>query len=284
MKGILYVVATPLGNPGDVSRRAVETLRDADAVVAEDTRTAKRLLSDLGIDRRGRPLLSCYDANEAERAAEVVALLDAGRTVALVSEAGTPGVSDPGFRIVRAAVEAGARVVPVPGPSAVVAALSASGLPTDRFVFAGFPPRRDGPRGALLESLRALPITLVFYESPVRTGATLAALRDALGDRPACVARELTKTHEEIVRGRLGDLAGRYRDQRPLGEVTIVVGGASGGAAATDGVTGEEMGRRARDLLAAGRTARDAAAEIAGATGRSRREVYDLVNRVRGRR
>jgi 16S rRNA (cytidine1402-2'-O)-methyltransferase len=276
-RGTLYVVATPLGNPADLSARAASTLRDADVIVAEDTRTARRLLTEIGIARDGHPLLSCYDANEAARAAEVAALLAEGKTVALVSEAGTPLVSDPGFRIVAAAIEAGARVVPIPGPSALLSALVGAGLPTDRFAFLGFPPRKSGARRRLFETARALPVTLVFYESPMRTGATLDDLAAVLGaTRRACVARELTKPYEEFVRGTLAELADRYRSDRPLGEITIVVAGAEDGANIEE-LDGAALAARARQLLDSGLSARDAADKLADLTGRPRREIYRVV-------
>jgi 16S rRNA (cytidine1402-2'-O)-methyltransferase len=196
--GTLYVVASPIGHAQDLSPRALETLRTADLVLAEDTRSARKLLDGHGIDRRTQ---SCFDANEPARATQAAALLRSGASIALLSEAGTPTVSDPGYRVVRAAIAAGARVVPVPGPSAVLAALVGSGLPTDRFFFVGFPPRKAGARQGLLAQLRSLPATLVFFESPHRIGATLVDLVAVLGkDRPACLARELTKTHEEFAR------------------------------------------------------------------------------------
>jgi 16S rRNA (cytidine1402-2'-O)-methyltransferase len=270
--GTLYVIATPLGNADDLPPRAVAALKAAEVIFAEDTRTARALLRAHGI-ADDRPLVSCFDANEAARAAEAAALLAAGRSVGLVAEAGTPTVSDPGYRLVRAAIEVGARVVPVPGPSALLLALVGSGLPPDRFLFAGFPPRKPGPRRALFEALRPLQATLIFYESPHRTAATLADLAEVLGDRPACVARELTKTHEEFVRGPLATLAARYTAERPLGEVTLVVGGASGAAEEGD----DELRARARALLASGASPRDVAHHLAAETGRPRREVYALV-------
>jgi 16S rRNA (cytidine1402-2'-O)-methyltransferase len=187
-------------------------------------------------------------------------------------------VSDPGYRVVRAAIEAGARVVPVPGASAVLAGLVGSGLPTDRFFFVGFPPRKTGARQALLAQLRPLPATLVFFESPHRVGATLADLVAVFGkDRPACLARELTKTHEEFVRGTLNELAERYASERPLGEVTLLVGGVSEQELQGDGHSDEEVRGRARALMASGLSARDAADALASETGRPRRETYRLV-------
>ena len=276
--GTLFVVATTLGNPGDLSPRAVATLREADVIVAEDTRTVRRVLSENGAAREGQSVLSCYDANEAARAGEVAAVLAEGRNVALVSEAGTPLLSDPGFRVVAAAVAAGARVVPIPGPSAVLSALVGAGLPTDRFAFLGFPPRKSGARRRLFEGVRGLPFTLVLYESPMRVGATLDDLVAVLGaDRQACVARELTKPYEEFVRGTLAALAERYREARPLGEITLVIGGAPEGEAPGDALTDEEVEGRAAALLAQGVSARDTADRLAALTGRPRREVYRLV-------
>jgi len=275
--GRLFVVATPLGDPSDLSARAAQTLRTAELVVAEDTRSARRLLAEIGAG--DKPVVSCFDANEAARAAEVAARLDAGAQVALISEAGTPLVSDPGYRVVAAAISVGARVVPVPGASAVLAALMAAGLPTDRFLFLGFPPRKPGPRRRLFESVRALPFTLVLYESPLRAAATLADLAAVLGGgRPACLARELTKPHEELVRDTLGGLAARYADDRPLGEVTLVVGGAPGSAAVED-LDDDQIRARAADLTAQGQSTGDAARALAELTGRPRREIYNLISR-----
>lgn len=275
--GSLFVVSTAIGNPGDLSPRALATLRTADVVFAEDTRSARQLLLAHGIERR---TLSCFDANEPARAEEAAALLRAGQSLALFSEAGTPALSDPGYRIVRAAVEVGARVVPVPGPSALLAALVVSGLPTDSFFFAGFPPRKAGARRALFTRLGRLGATLVFYESPHRVGSTLAELVLALGpERPACLARELTKTHEEIVRGALGELAERFAEARPLGEVTLVVGG---GGAEADLADEETLATRARALLASGRSPRDVADTLAAESQRSRRDIYQLVLGLKG--
>ncbi len=270
-------MASSIGNPADLSPRAVATLRDADIVLAEDTREARKLLSLHGISR---PTQSCFDANEAERAEEACQLLREGKRVALLSEAGTPAVSDPGYRVVRAAVELGARVVPIPGPSALLAALVASGLPTDSFFFAGFPPRKTGARRLLFARLDQLGSTLIFYESPHRVGTTLAELATVLGEhRAACLARELTKTHEELVRGTLGDLATRYAETRPLGEVTLVVAGAGDGEKLTD--DDDTLVARARSLLGTGMSARDVADALAEESPRSRRDIYQLVMAVR---
>jgi 16S rRNA (cytidine1402-2'-O)-methyltransferase len=276
--GTLAVVATPLGDARDLSPRAAETLRAADLIVAEDTRSARRLLAEIGASRK--TILSCFDANEAARAAEVAEQLAAGAMVALISEAGTPLVSDPGYRIVSAAIAAGARVVPIPGPSAVLAALVGAGLPTDRFLFLGFPPRKSGPRRRLFEGVRSLPYTLVLYESPLRAGATLADLAAVLGgDRRGCLARELTKPYEELVRDTLAALAARYATDRPLGEVTLVIEGAPENAAAEE-LDDDQLLARAAELIADGRSTGDAARALAELTGRPRREIYNLISRT----
>lgn len=224
--GVLYLVATPIGNMGDISARAREILAAAGVVAAEDTRHSGRLLRELGLER---PLVSLHEHNEKARAAELVARLKAGESVALVSDAGTPLVSDPGYPLVRAAVEAGIAVVPVPGACAAIAALSASGLPGERFCFEGFLPARAGARRQRLAELAHEPRTLVLYESPHRIAASLADLAAALGgERRACVAREITKLHETFYRGSLAELARRAQSDADLGrgESVVVVEGA----------------------------------------------------------
>jgi 16S rRNA (cytidine1402-2'-O)-methyltransferase len=280
--GRLWVVAAPLGNPDDLSIRARDVLAKADVVLAEDTRSARRLLAESGAARADQIILSCFDANEAARAEDAVRRLSAGQNIALLSEAGTPLVSDPGFRVVAAVIQAGLRVQPIPGPSALLAALVGSGQTPDRFTFLGFPPRKRGPRRSLFQTLRRHPFTLVLYESPMRTAETLADLAAVFGpDRPACVARELTKTHEEFVRGSLGELYDRYRDDRPLGEVTLVVSGADPQAADQDGAsTDEALAEAATRILALGRSARDATDELAAQSGRPRRQIYAIVTSV----
>lgn len=224
--GVLYLVATPIGNMGDISARAREILAGAGVVAAEDTRHSGRLLRELGLER---PLVSLHEHNEKARAAELVARLKAGESVALVSDAGTPLVSDPGFPLVRAAVEAGIAVVPVPGACAAIAAVSASGLPGERFCFEGFLPARAGARKQRLAELAHEPRTLVLYESPHRIAASLADLAAALGgERRACVAREITKLHETFYRGSLDELARRAQADADFGrgESVVVVEGA----------------------------------------------------------
>ncbi len=219
----LYLVATPIGNLADITLRALETLAGADVLACEDTRVTRVLLERYGI--RQRPL-AYHEHNAAEAGPRLIAALEEGRSVALVSDAGPPLVSDPGFRLVGQAQERGIRVVPIPGPSAVLAALTASGLPTDAFLFAGFLPQKDGQRRSRIETYRSTPATLVFFESPRRLADTLVAMRDILGgDRPAAIGRELTKTFEEVRRASLADLAAHYAQaDTPKGEVVICVG------------------------------------------------------------
>jgi 16S rRNA (cytidine1402-2'-O)-methyltransferase len=278
--GRLFVVGTPLGNLEDMTFRAVRVLGEVAIVAAEDTRAAERLFARFGV-RPGR-VVSLFTGNEAARTAELVGELAAGKSVALISEAGMPGVSDPGERLVAAAIAAGVPVEVVPGPVAAVTALVASGLPTGRFLFLGFPPRDAGPRAELLASLRAEPATLIFYESPNRVGATLADLAAALGaDRRAALARELTKLHEEVARGTLDELAARYRDAAPRGECTLVVAGAPPDRAAAPALDLEAEIRR---LLAAGLGPRDVAARLVVITGKPRRQLYQLALALRRER
>lgn len=203
MPGKLYLVATPIGNLQDITRRAVETLRTADIIACEDTRHTRKLLNHLGIRT---PLVSYHEHNEVERSAELAARLNSGGSVAVVSDAGTPGISDPSFRIVQTAIEIGAEVIPIPGPVALINAVVASGLPADSFFFGGFLPSRKAERRRRLDELAEIPATLIFYESPHRIAATLRDALEILGDREAVVARELTKMHEQFHRGKLSEL------------------------------------------------------------------------------
>ncbi|MCA1630612.1 MAG: 16S rRNA (cytidine(1402)-2'-O)-methyltransferase [Acidobacteria bacterium] len=219
--GTLYLVSTPIGNLEDVTRRALRVLSEADLVACEDTRHTRKLLDHYGIRTK---TISYHEHNERERAVELAARLAAGQTVALVSDAGTPGVSDPGYRLVRAAIERGAGVVPVPGATAFVAALTASGLPTDEFFFGGFLPARSMARRSRLSQVRSLAATLVFYEAPHRIGDALRDAREILGEREAAVARELTKLHEEIARGRLTELIEKFSGEHAArGEMVVVI-------------------------------------------------------------
>ena len=269
-QGVLYVVGTPLGNLEDLSDRARRTLADVDLIAAEDTRRTRRLLSSIGLQR---PLISCHAHNEARQTARLLATLAGGESVALVSDAGTPAVSDPGHRIVAAALAAKHRVVCIPGPSAVVAALSVSGFAADRFVFEGFLPRRGEARRTRLAMLRDEARTLVFFEAPHRMTATLADLVAALGpDRRAAIARELTKLHETLTVGTLATLESGLGSDVPLkGEFVIIVqGSAEPGAAAPELADA----RRVFDLLRAELPAAAAAKLTAKITGASRDLVY----------
>lgn len=273
MTGTLFVVGTPIGNLEDLSLRAARILREADVVAAEDTRTARQLLGHvdaLGAANPARRLVSYFEGNEAGRAAALVEALREGKHVAVISEAGMPGVSDPGGYAVAAAIEAGARVEVIPGPSAALAALIGSGLPTARFTFLGFPPREEGARRALLGTLRGEAATMIFYEAPDRVGATLADAALAFGgDRRASLGRELTKLYEEHVRGSLDELAARYAEVAPRGECTLVIAG---------GVEAEAVDVEAelRALLASGLGPKDAAARLVVRTGKPRRVLYQL--------
>jgi 16S rRNA (cytidine1402-2'-O)-methyltransferase len=220
-KGTLYLVATPIGNLEDVTRRALRVLAEADLVACEDTRRTRSLLEHFQIRAR---TLSYHEHNERERAEELARMIEGGSTVALVSDAGTPGINDPGYRVVRACVERGLTIIPVPGPSALVAALTASGLPTDEFYFGGFLPARTHARRERLSSVRSLRATLVFYEAPHRIAHALADAREILGEREAAVARELTKLHEEIARGRLSELVRRFEPEGAArGEMVLII-------------------------------------------------------------
>ena len=271
--GRLQVVATPIGNMGDVSARARQALESAAAIAAEDTRHTGALLQALGI---ARPLLSLHAHNETQRVPEILARLTAGETIALVSDAGTPLLSDPGYELVRAAAEAGVEVEAIPGPSAITTALAVAALPVGRFCFEGFLPARERERRSHLSSLADEPRTLVFFEAPHRIAATLADLAAQLGhDRRAAVARELTKAHETIYRGTLAELAHRAatEDNFQRGEITIVVAGAARQAAGVDGA----LLRRAVDLLAKELSPGRAAAIAAQLTGATRAEAYALI-------
>jgi 16S rRNA (cytidine1402-2'-O)-methyltransferase len=269
LSGVLYVVGTPIGNLEDMTYRGVRILGEVDLIAAEDTRAVQVLLNHYGIRR---PLLSYFEGNEAERAAELCERLACGARVALVSQAGMPTISDPGYRLVRAAIEGGVRVEVIPGPSAALCALVASGLAPERFLFLGFPPRTEGRRREAFARLRAENATLVIYEAPPRVAATLEDLEAALGDREAAVARELTKLHEEVQRGRLSALHARYAAEPPRGEVTLVVAG----AAADERAPVIDITEEVRRALAEGRPAREIAAELSLRTGKPRRAIYQL--------
>ena len=264
----LYLVATPIGNLADITLRALETIAAADVLACEDTRVTRVLLDRYGIRRRSTPY---HEHNAEEAGPRLVEALLAGQSVALVSDAGTPLVSDPGYRLVERALEAGIRIVPIPGPSSVLAALVASGLPSDTFLFAGFLSPKDGQRRSRLEELKAVPATLVFFESPRRLADTLAAMADVLGgDRPAAVARELTKTFEETRRGTLGELAAAYGDAAaPKGEVVVCVGPPLAHEAAAGGDIDRLLLSLSGEMPAS-----KAAAEAARMTGLKKPDLY----------
>lgn len=270
-RGRLQVIATPIGNMSDISARARQALEGAAAVAAEDTRHTGALLQALGITR---PLLSLHAHNETQRVPEILTRLTAGETIALVSDAGTPLLSDPGYELVRAAADAGIDIEAIPGPSAITTALAVAGLPVSRFCFEGFLPARERERRAHLSSLADEPRTLVFFEAPHRLGEALTDLAAAFGaDRPAAVCRELTKTHEEIRRGGLGELA-EWAAGEVRGEITLVVGGAPATPVAAGA---EELAAEVAERERAGQPRKEAIAEVARRRGVPKRVVFDAV-------
>jgi len=274
--GTLYLIATPIGNLDDLSPRAAEVLRTVRTVAAEDTRRTRKLYAHLGA--RAPAMVSLPAFGERERMGAILERLAAGEDVALCTDAGTPAVSDPGQKLVAAAWEAGARVVPIPGPCAAIAALAASGLESDRFLVHGFLPRKGGGRERALARLARIPATLVIYEAGNRTGETLRDLLAVLGDRQAAVARELTKVHEEIARGTLATLSERFKEGA-RGEVTLVVAGAGEEAAAEP--DGEPLEAELRRRLAAGEPPSALAREVARARGLRRSDVYRELERLK---
>jgi len=280
--GVLVLAATPIGDPRDAAPRLAEELAAADIVAAEDTRRLRRLTTALDAQVSGR-IVSYHEHTEAAKTPELVDELRRGARVLVVTDAGMPSVSDPGYRLVAAAVAAGIRVTCVPGPSAVLMALAVSGLPTDRFCFEGFPARKPGERGRALAALASEPRTMVFFEAPHRTAVTLAAMAEAFGaDRPAAVCRELTKTYEEVRRGGLAELAAWAADG-VLGEVTIVVAGRPATAPADPDSAGfAVVVRGIRERVEAGERLKEVCAEVAAATGVAKKTLYDAVVSVRG--
>lgn len=276
MSGRLFLVATPIGNLGDLTARAVEVLAAVKVIACEDTRRTRVLLDAYGI-RTATTSLPAFA--EGERAGALIARLTAGDDVAVVTDAGSPGISDPGERLVSEAVAAGVPVVPVPGAAALVAALTGSGLPTGRFHFLGFLPRQRSDARQMLDEVAQLSASLVLYESPRRVGETLELLVAVLGDRRACVARELTKVHEEFVRGTLVELAARYRGQEVLGEVVVVIEGRTGSARWEEG----EVERALKAGLDAGERLKTLAADVATRARWTSQSVYRLGLKVQGR-
>ena len=266
----LFLVATPIGNLEDISTRAVRILREASLIAAEDTRHTGRLLAHFGIETR---LTSYFEHNTLNKLDAILSALDQG-DVALVSDAGTPALNDPGYELVRAALQAGHQVSPIPGPSAPLAALVASGLPTDRFLYLGYLPRKAGERRQAVQDVLQLPYTLVCLETPHRLLAALADLYSILGDRQVAVARELTKLYEEIYRGSLTQAQAYYQEHPPKGEITLVIAGANEQDTQWDS---EQVHSTIEQLLASGKAASDIARQVAQESGWSRRSLYQLV-------
>jgi len=271
----LYVAATPIGNLKDVTRRVVETLKEADLILCEDTRQTAKLCAAYGIATRRAPY---HDYNADRVRPGILEKLRAGAAIALVSDAGTPLISDPGYKLIRAARDAGVRVFPLPGPSAVIAALSASGAPTDRFLFAGFPPPRAGARAEFLNDLAPIRATLVFYETALRLACSLSAMAETLGDRRAVVARELTKLHEDIREARLSELAAHYSQAPPKGEIVVIV------HPPEEKRVGEDELDAFLEKALGAMSVRDAVAAAAETLGISRRQAYERALQMRSRR
>ena len=271
VSGILYVVATPIGNLEDITRRALRILGEVDAIACEDTRQTRKLLDHYGISK---PLVSYHEHNELARSKQLLTDLLEGKNIALVSDAGTPLIADPGYRLVALAREQGVPVSPIPGPSATLAALSASGLPTDSFLFCGFFAAKASQRRKMLESLKASPATLVFYEAPHRIIETLEDVAEILGARPVVVARELTKIHEEYLQGSAADLVERLRARPAVkGEIVVMIG-KSEHAELDDTPVEEAVGK----LVSAGVPRMEALKTVARERGISKREVYKKLN------
>jgi|SRR4051812_24849779 len=270
MPGTLYIVATPIGNLEDVTLRALRILKQADLVAAEDTRQTKKLLAHYQIATR---LTSYYDEIEGEKASLLIKQLEDGKTIALVSDAGTPTLSDPGFRLVRSAVRAGISVVPVPGASALLAVLSAGGLPTDRFAFEGFLPAKRRERREKLQSIAAETRTLVFYEAPHRIKETLADLLEVFGDREAVLGREVTKLHEEFIRGPLSEVIAALAEKEPRGEITLAVAGSSGEEKPQEAMLRDEIAA----LLKKGLRVKEIAEILGEKFGYPKKDIYRMV-------
>lgn len=278
MEAVLYIVSTPIGNLGDITLRALEILKAVDLVAAEDTRHSKKLFSRYGIKT---PLVSYYAAKEEETGEKVLNALRAGRNVALISDAGTPGISDPGYYLIRKTIDEGGRVVTIPGPSAIISALTLSGLPTDRFVFEGFLPVKGGSRKKRLDALVSEKRTIILYESPRRAGKTLKELLKYIGDRRAALARELTKIHEEVVRGRISDIIKTIEDRGLKGEVTLIIAGQE--KEGREGVEKMDVASALESILEKGLSVRDAAEVAARQLAIPKRKAYQEIIRMRNK-
>jgi 16S rRNA (cytidine1402-2'-O)-methyltransferase len=277
-QGVLYVVATPIGNLEDMTYRAVRVLQEADLIACEDTRQTQKLLDHYGIKK---PTVSYHDHNEAERAQELLAKLEKGLNIAQVSDAGMPGISDPGYRVVTLAVERGFTVVPIPGASALTAALAAGGLPTDAFEFRGFLPAKSGQRRTLLESLQGNPHTVVVYEAPYRIRETIQDIVDVLGPQtPVVIARELTKMHEEFIRGHAAQVLAILQERELKGEITLLIGKSD----APQSHLTENLATRLKEIMAQQHVDEKAALKLlAKEQGRSKSELYRELQRVQTR-
>jgi 16S rRNA (cytidine1402-2'-O)-methyltransferase len=270
--GCLYLVATPIGNLEDITLRALRILKEADQIACEDTRHTQKLLNHYNIEK---PLVSYHEHNEMTRAPELVLAMEQGAQIALVSDAGMPLVSDPGYRLVTLSLRHHLPVVPVPGPSALLAALSASGLPNEEFLFAGFLPARAGPRRRALERLRIEDRTIIFYEAPHRIEETLADAREVLGDRPACLAREVTKLHEEFRRGTLSELAASLSEKPARGEITLLIGAVPPEERAAQRDTSQSLAERVDELIRQAKLDRKEALKLAAKErGITKRAAY----------
>lgn len=274
MPRTLYIVATPIGNLADITHRAIQILKEVNLIAAEDTRHTHKLLQYYGIDTK---TISYHEHNEQQRTEELIARLKEGADIAIVSDAGTPGINDPGFRLVQLAVENEIPIVPIPGPSAFVSALVASGLPTDEFFFGGFLPARSGARRNRLVELRDVPGTLVFYEAPHRLRATLKDAAEVLGGRQGVVARELTKLHEELRRGTLVELAEHYKSQDPRGEIVLIIDRNRNEVAATGGAESGDVAGLVDRFESEGLDHRAALKKAARELGLSRAEAYRML-------
>ncbi len=274
MAGVLYIVATPIGNLEDITLRALRILKEVDLIAAEDTRHTQTLLRHYDIRTR---LTSYHNHNERTKAQPLIERLSRGENIALLSDAGTPAISDPGYRLVVEAVRAGIQVIPLPGASALATVLSASGLPTDRFVFEGFLPAKKQERKAKLQALRHERRTLVFYEAPHRLKESLADMEQTFGDRPIIIGREVSKVHEEFLRGTIHELTRRVAEQSVKGEITIVVHGATG----EPPVSEEELKSEIRRMVAGGMRIKEISELIGERYHISKREVYRLALQVR---
>ena len=275
--GCLYLVGTPIGNLEDITLRALRILKEVDQIACEDTRHTQKLLGHYEIHK---PLVSYHEHNELTRAPELVLALEQGAKIALVSDAGMPLVSDPGHRLVTLCLRHRISVVPIPGPSALLASLSASGLPNEEFLFVGFLPARSGERRRALERLRIEDRTLIFYEAPHRIAESVADAREILGDRPACVAREVTKLHEEFLRGKLSEIAASLEQRPARGELTLLIGPADAAEARSQADSAQSLAARVEELMHQVKLDRKEALKLAGRErGLTRRAAYDeLVN------